>query len=221
MLIRNRSNYNLSAVEYVGGASFLGNSEFKKDSTYQFDGLAFGSKASVPDGYVSKGYVLPMVAGGMSSLVILESEASGDMCLGIDSSSDIQMSSYATADGILALSGEGSASSTVTVTGDAVNIVLGEGSAIGTSIAYSTMVLVYGYASGSCQSFSQCIADPTLILHGSGTTIDTSGLTPASIWNYQDRTLTALDVEVSGLTVEQATQLTKVEKLTGLIPALL
>ena len=82
-------------------------------------------------------------------------------------------------------------------------------------------VAAYGYA----------IAQLNVITSGSGTltgkaicggsTVDVSGLTPASIWNYQDRTLTALDVEVSGLTVEQANQLNDIANNAGLIPALL
>lgn len=168
---------------------------------------SFDLKASMPDGYGLMGYEKAIVAGSLSSLVSVSSYANGSPCLGIDTTGTAQGTATVTGEGGLIVSGSGIAQSTSTVTGDIVASIYGDGSAIGTSTAYCDILFAYGYASGSCATFSACSLEPYAVVFGEGTTVDTSGLTPASIWSYGDRTLTSIDIEVSGLTVEEHNKL--------------
>lgn len=201
MLLGNVYLFNKLPLSQVGG--IISNNQM----IFRLGDGSFNSKASIPDGYAGKAYIMPYVAGSMSSRVDLKATIIGDIALGLDSSSDITSTVTVTGDGIIALSGSGSVNITSTINGDIVNIILGEGSAVSTASVYSTMVLIYGYASGSCASFTQSTGNPTLILHGSGTTVDVSGLTPASIWAYDNRTLTG----AGGLSAEQQAQLDSIE----------
>ena len=180
--------------------------------------------AGYPEGYGAKSFVMPLKSGSISSFVELDINASagGAMGVNIEGSSSITLP-VANASLELIVSGFGSTSLSLTLKGNTTAVLNGSAS---TTFSFNLnhlamFVDAYGYA----------IAQLNVITSGSGTltgkaicggsTVDTSGLTPASIWAYGDRTLTALDVEVSGLTVEQANQLTSIVNNTSLIPALL
>lgn len=178
---------------------------------------SFSLTASAPEGYGVIGYEKAIKAGGGSSLVICKSTVIADGCLGVDSDGSAIGTVTVTGEGSLIVSGDGSAISTMSVTGEGTLIIEGSGSAICTSTAYSTMVFAYGYASASCASFTSCTIESYAVAHGSGTTVDVSGLTPASIWSYGDRTLTGS----GGLSTAQQAQLDSIESMTGIIPALL
>ena len=185
---------------------------------------SFSNKASIPEGYGGKATILPYVAGGIStddrSTITLSGY--GAMGVNIEGSSSLSIDTN-NPSGELIVSGSGTTTFVITTEGNTAASLNGSGSTtFSFSLNHLAMYLnAYGYASANIDVLTTGSGTLKAIAICSGSTVDTSGLTPASIWNYQDRTLTALDVEVSGLTAEQANQLTKVEKLTSLIPALL
>ena len=185
---------------------------------------SFSNKSSIPEGYAGKSYIMPYVAGGVSGLDIstITTNASGSMGVNGEATVTIEFP-VANADAQLIVSGLGSTSFEVTSTGSVVASLSGVGSTTFTiSLNHLAMFVdAYGFAIAQLNLLTSCSGTLTAKAICGGSTVDTSGLTPASIWNYQNRTLTALDVEVSGLTVEQATQLTNIANNTGLIPALL
>lgn len=214
MLLGNGVLTNKLPLMYYGGVQC--NTNWNRDEIILGLG-SFDLKASAPEGYGIIGYEKAIKAGGGSSLVLCKSTVTADGCLGVDSDGSAIGIVTVTGEGSLIVSGEGSAISTVSVTGEGTLIIAGSGSAIGTSTAYSTMVFAYGYASASCASFTACTLDAYAVAHGSGTTVDTSGLTPASIWSYGDRTLTG----AGGLSTAQQAQLDIIEINTGNIATLM
>lgn len=181
---------------------------------------SFNSKASVPDGYAGKAYILPRKAGSLSARNDSVITISGSGAMGVNGEATVTIEfPVANADAQLIVSGLGSTTFEITSTGSVVASLSGIGSTSFTiSLNHLAMFVdAYGFA----------IAQLNLLTSGSGTltgkaicggsTVDTSGLTPASIWSYSTRELTG----AGGLTVEQQAQLDSIEEMTGLIPALL
>lgn len=220
-LIFNHSRYHAYPQNFfgLGVAQVITNKDVNNMSKYGFSSLS-----DFPSGYGFEGYMGANKAGGMGASRFFEVTASGSGAMGVNAEATTTIS-VSTGDlvGELIVSGVGSTTLTMTAEGSVVASLNGVGSTTFTiNLNHLAMFVdAYGYA----------IAQLNVITSGSGTltgkaicggsTVDTSGLTPASIWNYQDRTLTALDVEVSGLTVEQANQLNDIANNAGLIPALL
>ena len=167
---------------------------------------------------------MPLTSGAMSVRedVTITSNASGAMGVNAEGSASFELP-VANASLELIVSGTGTTSFVITTEGNTTASLNGNGSTtFSFSLNHLAMYLnAYGYADANIDVLTTGSGTLKAIAICSGSTVDTTGLTPASIWAYQDRTLTALDVEVSGLTVEQATQLKNIANNTGLIPALL
>lgn len=176
--------------------------------------------AGYPEGYGAKSFVMPLKGGSVSSMVdiILTSNASGAMGINAEGTASFELP-VANASLELIVSGQGSTTFAITTEGNTTASLNGVAS---TSFSFSLNHLAmyldaYGFA----------IAQLNLLTSGSGTltgkaicggsTVDTSGLSPASIWSYSDRTLTG----AGGLSTEQQAQLDAIESMTGIIPALL
>ena len=176
--------------------------------------------AGYPEGYGAKSFVMPLKGGSVSSMVdiILTSNASGAMGINAEGTASFELP-VANASLELIVSGQGSTTFAITTEGNTTASLNGVAS---TSFSFSLNHLAmyldaYGFA----------IAQLNLLTSGSGTltgkaicggsTVDTSGLSPASIWSYSDRTLTG----AGGLSIEQQAQLDSIESMTGIIPALL
>lgn len=207
----------------IGGASVLSSKFIIKEEEW-FGVTRISEYAGYPQGYGGKSFAMPLTSGAISVRedIILTSNASGAMGVNAEGTASFELP-VANASLELIVSGAGSTTLTMTAEGSVVASLNGVGSTTFTiNLNHLAMFVdAYGYA----------IAQLNVITSGSGTltgkaicggsTVDTSGLTPASIWAYQDRTLTALDIEVSGLTAEQQAQLDKIEIATGNIVTLM
>lgn len=221
MLLGNGVLTNKLPLLYFGGLQC--NTNWNRDEIILGLG-SFDLKASSPDGYGLIGYEKAIKAGNISAKenITVTQYASGAMGINTEATADIS-AFMGNADGQLIVSGYGTTTLSTSASGSVVASLSGQASTSFTiSMNHLAMFVdAYGWASAQLDMVTSCSGTLRAIAIMSGTTVDTSGLTPASIWNYQDRTLTALDVEVSGLTVEQANQLTSIANNTGLIPALL
>jgi hypothetical protein len=77
----------------------------------------------------------------------------------------------------------------------------------------------YGWAGANLDLVTICSGTLMAIAICNGSTADNTGLSPASIWNYWDRTLT--ESMSGGLTATQAAQLDTIEINTGNIATLM
>ena len=207
----------------IGGASVL-SSKFSIKEEEWFGVTRISEYAGYPQGYGGKSFAMPLTSGAISVRedIILTSNASGAMGVNAEGTASFELP-VANASLELIVSGEGGTTFAITTEGNTTASLNGIAS---TTFSFSLnhlamFVDAYGYATANLDLLTTGSGTLKAIAICGGSTVDTSGLTPASIWNYQDRTLTALDVEVSGLTVEQANQLNDIANNTGLIPALL
>ena len=207
----------------IGGASVL-SSKFSIKEEEWFGVTRISEYASYPQGYGGKSFAMPLTSGAISVRedIILTSNASGAMGVNAEGTASFELP-VANASLELIVSGEGSTTFAITTEGNTTASLNGRASTtFSFSLNHLAMYLdAYGFATANLDLLTTGNGILKAIAICSGSTVDTSGLTPASIWNYQDRTLTALDVEVSGLTAEQANQLESIANNTGLIPALL
>ena len=221
-MLLNNSRYQTVGT-LIGGQHVLSN-KFKIKEEEWFGVTRISDTAGYPQGYGANSFAMPLTAGAVSVRedISITSNAYGAMGVNGEATITIEFP-VANADAQLIVSGLGSTSFEVTSTGSVVASLSGVGSTTFTiSLNHLAMFVdAYGFAIAQLNLLTSCSGTLTAKAICGGSTVDTSGLTPASIWNYQNRTLTALDVEVSGLTVEQATQLTNIANNTGLIPALL
>lgn len=221
MLLQN-SRY-LTVGTSIGGANVL-SSKFKIKEEEWFGVTRINEYAGYPQGYGNKAFAMALSAGAISSRDDLALTASASGAMGVNGEANADLSViFANADAQLIVSGFGSTSLAFDAQGSVIASLSGTAS---TTFSFSMNHLAmyvdaYGFASAQLDLITSSNGTLRAIAICGGSTVDTSGLTPASIWNYQDRTLTALDVEVSGLTAEQANQLTSIANNTGLIPALL
>ena len=221
-MLLNNSRYQTVGT-LIGGQHVLSN-KFKIKEEEWFGVTRISDTAGYPQGYGAKSFAMPLTAGAVSVRedISITSNAYGAMGVNGEATITIEFP-VANADAQLIVSGLGSTSFEITSSGSVVASLSGVGS---TTFSFSLnhlamFVDAYGWASAQLDTVTSCSGTLRAIAIMSGTTVDTSGLTPASIWNYQNRTLTALDVEVSGLTVKQANQLNDIANNVGLIPALL
>ena len=169
---------------------------------------SFDLKASMPDGYGLIGYEKAIKAGNISSTnqITFSGVGSGAMGINIEATSDLSLF-FGDAYGDLIVSGQGSASFDIQSTGNVIAGLYGIGTASYTVTASNNSVFADGYASAQLEIVTNGQGQLTAIAICSGNSVDTSGLTPASIWSYGDRTLTSIDIEVSGLTIEEHNKL--------------
>ena len=220
MLLGN-SRY-LTVGTSIGGANVLSN-KFKIKEEEWFGVTRISEYAGYPQGYGGKSFAMPLSAGNLSSRedIAFTSQASGAMGVNAEANADISVI-FANADAQLIVSGFGSTSLSMTVEGSVIASLSGIAS---TTFSFSLnhlamFVDAYGFASASLDLVTSGNWTLRAIAICGGTTVDTSGLTPASVWAYQDRTLTSSSGS-GGLTTEQSTQLANIEALASLIPATL
>ena len=191
----------------IGGASVL-SSKFKIKEEEWFGVTRISETAGYPEGYGSKSFAMPLKSGSISTLadVDLFASGSGSMGINIEATSDLSFF-FGDAYGDLIVSGEGAASFEVTTTGNVIAGLFGIASASYSVTASNNSVFADGYASAQLDIVTNGQGQLTAIAICGGNSVDVSGLTPASIWSYGDRTLTSIDIEVSGLTVEEHNKL--------------
>ena len=154
---------------------------------------------------------MPLKAGSISTLadVDLTASGSGAMGINIEATSDLSLF-FGDAYGDLIVSGQGSASFDIQSIGNVIAGLYGIGTASYSVTASNNSVFAYGYASAQLDIVTSGQGQLTAIAIMSGTSVDNTGeLTPAQIWAYDNRTLTSIDVEVSGLTAEEHDKLMK------------
>ncbi len=205
-MLLNNSRY-LTVGTQIGGQHVLTN-KFKIKEEEWFGVTRINETAGYPEGYGSKSFAMPLKSGSISTLadVDLFASGSGSMGINIEATSDLSFF-FGDAYGDLIVSGEGTASFDVTTTGNVIAGLFGIASASYSVTASNNSVFADGYASAQLDIVTNGQGQLTAIAICSGNSVDTSGLTPASIWSYGDRTLTSIDIEVSGLTVEEHNKL--------------
>ena len=217
MLLRNSRYQTIGTL--IGGQHVLTN-KFKIKEEEWFGVTRISDTAGYPQGYGAKSFAMPLVSGAMSSSNDIEvtTNASGAMGVNAEATTDIGVL-FANADAQLIVSGFGSTTFEVTSTASVVASLSAEAS---TSLTISMNHLAmyvdaYGWASANLDLVTSGSGTLRAIAICSGSTVDTSGLTPASIWAYQDRTLTGS----GGLSTEQQNQLNLIESNTNNIAALM
>ena len=197
MLLGN-SRY-LTVGTSIGGANVLSN-KFKIKEEEWFGVTRISEYAGYPQGYGGKSFAMPLSAGNLSSRedIAFTSQASGAMGVNAEANADISVI-FANADAQLIVSGFGSASLSTTAQGSVIASLSGVASATFTiSMNHLAMYVdAYGYATASLDLVTSGNGTLRAIAICGGSTVDTSGLTPASIWAYGDRTLT-IDVATKG-----------------------
>lgn len=166
--------------------------------------------AGYPEGYGAKSFVMPLKGGSVSSMVdiILTSNASGAMGINAEGTASFELP-VANASLELIVSGQGSTTFAITTEGNTTASLNGVAS---TSFSFSLNHLAmyldaYGFATANLDLLTSGNGTLMAIAVCGGSTVDTSGLSPASIWSYSDRTLTG----AGGLSTEQQAQLDSIE----------
>ena len=205
-MLLNNSRYQTVGT-LIGGQHVLTN-KFKIKEEEWFGVTRISETAGYPEGYGSKSFAMPLKSGSISTLadVDLFASGSGSMGINIEATSDLSFF-FGDAYGDLIVSGEGTASFEVTTTGNVIAGLFGIASASYSVTASNNSVFADGYASAQLDIVTNGQGQLTAIAICGGNSVDVSGLTPASIWSYGDRTLTSIDIEVSGLTVEEHNKL--------------
>ncbi len=205
-MLLNNSRYQTVGT-LIGGQHVL-SSKFKIKEEEWFGVTRINETAGYPEGYGSKSFAMPLKSGSISTLadVDLFASGSGSMGINIEATSDLSFF-FGDAYGDLIVSGEGTASFDVTTTGNVIAGLFGIASASYSVTASNNSVFADGYASAQLDIITSGQGKLTAIAICGGNSVDVSGLTPASIWSYGDRTLTSIDIEVSGLTVEEHNKL--------------
>ena len=209
-MLLNNSRYQTIGT-LIGGQHVLTN-KFKIKEEEWFGVTRISDTTGYPQGYGAKSFAMPLQSGAISLRddIKVTTSASGAMGVNAEATTDIGVL-FANADAQLIVSGYGSATFSTTSNGSIVASLNGKGnSSFTVNMNHLAMyVNAYGFAGANLDIVTNSGGVMSAIAVCSGSTVDTTGLTPASIWAYQDRTLTAIDVEVSGLTAEQAEQLSK------------
>lgn len=204
-----QSNYSklITTGSNIGGLSAVSNKFFIKENEW-FGVTRINETAGYPEGYGSKSFAMPLKSGSISTLadVDLFASGSGSMGINIEATSDLSFF-FGDAYGDLIVSGFGSASFDIQSTGNVIAGLFGIASSSISFTASNNSVFADGYASAQLDIVASGQGQLTAIAVCGGNSVDVSGLTPASIWSYGDRTLTSIDIEVSGLTVEEHNKL--------------
>ena len=207
MLLRN-SRY-LTVGTSIGGNNVL-SSKFKIKEEEWFGVTRISETAGYPEGYGAKSFVMPLKGGSVSSMVdvILTASASGAMGINAEGTASFELP-VANASLELIVSGQGSTTFAITTEGNTTASLNGVAS---TSFSFSLNHLAmyldaYGFATANLDLLTSGNGTLRAIAVCGGSTVDTSGLSPASIWSYSDRTLTG----TGGLSTEQQAQLDSIE----------
>ena len=217
-MLLNNSRY-LTVGTQIGGANVLTN-KFKIKEEEWFGVTRISEYAGYPQGYGGKSFAMPLTAGALSFREDIDVTASGYGAMGVnaEASTDVGII-FANADLELIVSGYGTTTLSTSASGSVVASLSGQASTSFTiSMNHLAMyVNAYGWASANLGLVTSSSGTLGAIAICSGSTVDTSGLTPASIWSYGDRTLTGS----GGLSTEQQNQLDLIESNTNNIAALM
>ena len=193
----------------IGGNNVL-SSKFKIKEEEWFGVTRISETAGYPEGYGAKSFVMPLKGGSVSSMVdvILTASASGAMGINAEGTASFELP-VANASLELIVSGQGSTTFAITTEGNTTASLNGVAS---TSFSFSLNHLAmyldaYGFATANLDLLTSGNGTLRAIAVCGGSTVDTSGLSPASIWSYSDRTLTG----AGGLSTEQQAQLDSIE----------
>lgn len=182
---------------------------------------SFSNKASIPEGYGGKSYIAPFKAGSISvdDRTTINISGYGTMGINIEGSADASVW-FANADGKLIVSGQGSSTASLSSSANVTASMNGTASTVFTiRLNHLSMMLdANGYASANLGMVTSGQGTLMAVAVCEGSTVDTSGLTPASVWAYGNRTLTS-DSSSGGLTAEQAAQLMKTATKADVINA--
>ena len=207
MLLRNSRYQTVGTL--IGGQHVLAN-KFKIKEEEWFGVTRIDAKAGYPQGYGGKSFAMPLEAGAASVRedISITSNAYGAMGVNGEATITIEFP-VANADAQLIVSGLGSTSFEITSSGSVVASLSGVGS---TTFSFSLnhlamFVDAYGFATANLDLLTSGNGTLMAIAVCGGSTVDTSGLSPASIWSYSNRTLTG----AGGLSAEQQAQLDSIE----------
>lgn len=158
---------------------------------------SFNSKASIPEGYGGKSYIAPFKAGGISvdDSTTISISGYGAMGINIEGSSSFTIDTN-NPDGELIVSGAGTTTFVITTEGNTTASLNGVASAtFSIRLNHLAMYLdAYGYANANIDVLTTGSGTLRAIAVCSGSTVDTTGLTPASIWAYQPNVALKSDV---------------------------
>ena len=203
----------------IGGASVL-SSKFRIKEEEWFGVTRINEYAGYPQGYGGKSFAMPLTSGAISVRedIILTSNASGDMGVNAEGTASFELP-VANASLELIVSGEGATTFSITTEGNTTASLNGVASTtFSFSLNHLAMYLdAYGFATANLDLLTTGNGILRAIAVCGGSTVDTSGLTPASIWSYSTRELTV----AGGLSIEQQAQLDAIQSDTSMIPALL
>ena len=207
-MLLNNTRY-LTLGTQIGGQHVL-SSKFKIKEEEWFGVTRIDAKAGYPQGYGGKSFAMPLEAGAASVRedISITSNAYGAMGVNGEATITIEFP-VANADAQLIVSGLGSTSFEITSSGSVVASLSGVGS---TTFSFSLnhlamFVDAYGFATANLDLLTSGNGTLMAIAVCGGSTVDTSGLSPASIWSYSNRTLTG----AGGLSAEQQAQLDSIE----------
>lgn len=210
MLLGNGVITNKLPLFYSGGVQV--NTNWQRDELIVGFG-AFDLKASTPNGYGLTGYEKAIKAGNISAVnnITMTSTASGAMGVNAEATADIT-TFLMDADLQLIVSGYGSTSLSTTASGDVVASLSGEASTTFTITMNHLAMYVdaYGFASANLDLITSGSGTLRAIAICSGSSVDNTLLSPKTIWEYDNRTLTSGG---GSLTTSQATQLSNVAKV--------
>jgi len=233
MLIGNGLLTSKTINSYIGGNinSFSWNGDDEQ--------LIIGdNKASIPEGYGNKAFRMPRKTGSLVGRDYFEFIQSTPMLISgqnIDGNTSFEFEQLGDITKLVNISGnesfefeqDGSLSKIVNMNGDStfeftqtatlVTPVVNMSGSISFEFGQAGNMSVAISLNGSTDFDFSSVANMKVIRNIGGTTEDTSGLTPASIWSYGDRTLTGS----GGLSIDQQNQLNAIEANTGNIAALM
>ena len=193
----------------IGGASVL-SSKFRIKEEEWFGVTRINEYAGYPQGYGGKSFAMPLTSGAISVRedIILTSNASGAMGVNAEGTASFELP-VANASLELIVSGEGSTTFVITTEGNTTASLNGVASTtFSFSLNHLAMYLdAYGFATANLDLLTSGNGTLMAIAICGGSTVDTSVLSPASIWSYSDRTLTG----AGGLSTEQQAQLDSIE----------
>ena len=182
----------------IGGV--INNTNWMNPSIAMVGVDTFDKTTSLPNGYGGKAFYLPMKAGGVSTSerVSIALTGSGAMGINIEGSASFLFDTN-TPSGEMIVSGIGSTTVSMTSTANSIATLNGIASASFTiGLNHLAMYLnAKGYAGASLGILGTTTGTISALGTLAGSTVDATGLTPASVWSYGNRVLT-IDVATKG-----------------------
>lgn len=195
MLQRNYSQL-ITTGSNIGGQSTVSNKFFIKENEW-FGVTRISETAGYPEGYGAKSFAMPLTSGAMSARedITITSNASGSMGVNAEGTASFELP-VANASLELIVSGNGTTAFIITTEGNTTASLNGSASTtFSFSLNHLAMYLnAYGYASANIDVLTTGSGTLRAIAICSGSTVDTTGLTPASIWAYQPNVALKSDV---------------------------